>query len=124
MSASSNEVLATAHSEGSKHDYALFKEEAPRCKPNVWYVADLGYQGLAKRHPQTCLPIKKPRGRDLTLEDKAFNHAHSKFRIAVEHVIRTLKIWRILKETYRNRRRRFSLRFNLIAGLTNANLKI
>jgi hypothetical protein len=35
----------------------------------------------------------------------------------VEHVIRSLKIVRILAERYRNRRKRFSLRFNLIAEL-------
>lgn len=80
-------------------------------------MADLGYQGLASRHLQSCLPIKKPRGKELTAEDKAFNQAPSSFRVAVEHLIRTLKIGRILKETYRNRRRRFALRFSLMAGL-------
>jgi hypothetical protein len=40
----------------------------------------------------------------------------------VEHVIRGLKIFRILAERYRNRRKRFSLRFNLIAGLYNYEL--
>ena len=42
----------------------------------------------------------------------------------VEHVIRSLKVWRIVKETYRNRRKRFSLRFKLIAGLVNAGLQL
>ncbi|MDQ3634843.1 MAG: IS5/IS1182 family transposase, partial [Acidobacteriota bacterium] len=36
-----------------------------------------------------------------------------------EHIIRHLKIFRILSERYRNRRRRFMLRVNLIAGLYN-----
>ena len=40
-------------------------------------------------------------------------------RIRVEHVIGALKRFRILAERYRNRRRRFGLRFNLIAGLYN-----
>ena len=83
-------------------------------------MADLGYQGLAVRHPQTCLPVKKPKGKQLSASDRGHNRALGSFRIAVEHVIRKLKIWRILKETYRNRRKRFSLRFNLIAGLVNA----
>lgn len=42
----------------------------------------------------------------------------------VEHVIRSLKVWRIVKETYRNRRKRFALRFKLIAGLVNAGLQL
>ncbi|WP_438503503.1 hypothetical protein [Deinococcus alpinitundrae] len=37
----------------------------------------------------------------------------------VEHVIRRLKMFRILKEVYRHRRRRFSLRVHLIAALCN-----
>lgn len=123
MDAATKQILATACARGSKHDYTLFKEAAPRCKPEVWYVADSGYQGLASRHPQTCLPIKKLKGKDLSPENKAHNRALGSFRVAVEHVIRALKVWRILKETYRNRRRRFGLRFNLIAGLANANLK-
>lgn len=122
VDASTTKVLATAHAKGPKHDYTLFKATALRCKPEVWYVADSGYQGLASRHPQTCLPVKKPKGGKLSREQKAHNRALGRFRIAVEHVIRSFKIWRILKETYRNRRKRFSLRFNLIAGLINANL--
>ena len=124
MDASSTKILATAHAKGPKHDYTLFKQTAPRCKPEVWYVADSGYQGLASRHPQTCLPVKKPKGGKLSVEQKAYNCALGRFRVAVEHVVRSLKIWRILKEIYRNRRKRFSLRFNLIAGLLNANLEL
>ena len=121
---SSTKILATAHAKGPKHDYALFKETAPSCRPDVWYVADSGYQGLASRHPQTCLPVKKPRGGELSAEAKQHNRALGRFRVKVEHVIRSLKIWRILKETYRNRRKRFSLRFNLIAALFNADLEL
>ena len=39
-----------------------------------------------------------------------------------EPIIRSLKIFRILSERYRNRRRRFGLRFNLIAALYNYEL--
>jgi len=46
----------------------------------------------------------------------------SKERFVVEHVIRSLKIFRILAERYRNRRKRFGLRFNLIAALYNHEL--
>ena len=37
----------------------------------------------------------------------------------VEHIIRSVEIFRILAERYRNRRKRFGLRFNLIAALYN-----
>lgn len=124
LDVSSGAILATAHGKGQRQDFALFKENDPHLKASVWYVADLGYQGLASRHAQTCLPVKKPKGKVLNPEDKTHNRAVGSFRVTVEHVIRKLKIWRILKETYRNRRKRFALRFNLIAGLFNAGLEL
>jgi hypothetical protein len=45
-------------------------------------------------------------------------------RIVVEHVIGRLKVFRILSERYRNRCRRFNLRFNLIAGIYNYELSL
>jgi len=48
----------------------------------------------------------------------------SRERFVIEHIIRSLKIFRILAERYRNRRKRFGLRFNLIAALYNYELAI
>lgn len=42
---------------------------------------------------------------------------NSQIVVVVEHIIRSLKIFRILAERYRNRRKRFRLCFTLIAGL-------
>jgi hypothetical protein len=41
-----------------------------------------------------------------------------------EHINRRLKIFRILAERYRNRRKRFGDRFNLIAALVNFELAL
>jgi hypothetical protein len=60
----------------------------------------------------------------LTLSEKEYNRELAKHRIYIEHVIRSLKIFRILAQPYRNRRRRFGLRFNLIAGLYNCGLSL
>ena len=87
-------------------------------------VADSGYQGLVKDHPQSCLSRKKPCGKEFSPNDKTHNRSLGRFRMPIEHVIRSLKIWHIVKETYRNRRKRFSLRFKLIAGLVNAGLQL
>jgi hypothetical protein len=85
-------------------------------------LADSGYQGLSKLHEKSRTPHKKPRKGELTDEQKRSNRELASRRVIVEHVIRSLKIFRILAERYRNRRRRFSLRFNLIAGLYNYEL--
>ncbi|MHB9148370.1 MAG: IS5/IS1182 family transposase, partial [Candidatus Amoebophilus sp.] len=39
-----------------------------------------------------------------------------------EHIIGMLKRFKILAEPYRNRKKRFGLRFNLIAGIYNYEL--
>jgi len=43
-------------------------------------------------------------------------------RILIENVLARLKVFRILSERYRNRRKRFGLRFNLIAAIYNSEL--
>lgn len=85
--------------------------------------ADSGYQGLSKLHEKSRAPKKKPRKSELTEEQKQSNRGLARRRVVVEHVIRGLKICRILVERYRNRRKRFSLRFNLVAGLYNYELR-
>lgn len=87
-------------------------------------LADKGYQGIQKLHANSRTPKKKPRGNDLTLEDKKSNRELARVRVVGEHVHRRLKVFRILSERYRNRRKRFGLRFNLIAGLYNYELNL
>jgi len=58
----------------------------------------------------------------LSQEPKKFNQQLAKERIVGEHVHRRLKLLRILSSRYRNRRRRFGLRLNLIAGIYNYEL--
>ena len=55
----------------------------------------------------------------MSREDKAYNRSLSKKRIGIEHVNGRLKVFRILSGRYRNRRRRFGLRCNLIAAIYN-----
>ena len=89
----------------------------------VLCLADAGYQGLADLHLNSQTPKKKSKYHPLTVEQKTANHELARQRIFVEHVIRRVKIFRILSERYRNRRKRFALRFNLIASLYNFELK-
>jgi DDE superfamily endonuclease len=116
---STRRILATSFCEGKKHDFRLFKESRFRCAKTVKLVCDSRYLGIAKRHPNCVLPFQASKKKPLTQTDKAHNRALAKERIVNEHVIRYLKRFRILQERYRNRRRRFSLRFNLIAAIYN-----
>jgi len=74
-------------------------------------------------HPNSQTPVKKSKLHPLSKEQKASNRALSQKRILIENIIRRLKIFRILSERYRNRRKRFGLRFNLIAAICNMELK-
>lgn len=69
------------------------------------------------------MPVKKSKLHPLSQEQKASNRKLSHKRILIENIIRRLKIFRILSERYRNRRKRFGLRFNLIAAICNLELK-
>jgi transposase len=112
-------VLATAFCEGRTHDFALFKQSRTALAPTVACLGDSGYQGLDGLHANSRTPQKKSKRRPLTDEQKADNREISRQRIGCEHVIGRLKVFRILSERYRNRRRRFGLRFNLIAAICN-----
>ena len=81
--------------------------------------ADTGYQGLAQIHVNSLLPKKRSKYHPLSNLERKHNREISKNRIFVEHAIRFLKRFRILSERYRNRRKRFALRFSLIAGICN-----
>ncbi|MEG5114295.1 IS5/IS1182 family transposase, partial [Microcoleus sp. A2-C5] len=45
-------------------------------------------------------------------------------RIVIEHVNRSLKIFKILSSRYRNRRRRYGLRCNLLSAIYNYELAL
>jgi hypothetical protein len=80
---------------------------------------DTGFIGIRKFHKNSELPKKKSKKQPLTKEDKLNNRKISSGRATNEHAIGFAKRFKILSERYRNRRKRFGLRFNLIAGLCN-----
>lgn len=86
-------------------------------------MADSGYQGINKLHESSYLPKKKTKKNPLSDKDKSRNRYLSSIRIIVENVLCKIKLFKILSERYRNRRKRFSLRFNLISGIYNYELK-
>ena len=89
---------------------------------NIKCGVDTGYQGIAKIHANVEIPKKRSKKNPLTKEDKQQNRNVSSKRVVIENIIRDVKIFRIVAEKYRNRRRKFGLRFNLIAAMYNLNL--
>ena len=112
-------ILATAFSVGKTDDFQLFVQSRLAMPAQTQCLADSGYLGLKRRHSNSRLPHKKSKLHPLTEAQKADSRQLSRERFVVEHVIRSVKIFRILAERYRNRRKRFGLRFNLIAAIYN-----
>lgn len=122
MSTAKGKIICIAIGKGRKHDFRLFKESKTRLHSALTLKADSGYQGIKKMHQRSEVPHKRSKKKPLTQEQKAYNRSVSSERVLVEHVIRKLKIFRILAERYRNRRKRFGLRVNLIAAIINYEL--
>lgn len=91
--------------------------------PNIRSLTDTGYQGINKLHQNSELPKKKTKKNPLTKADKKKNRELSSERALNENVIGMVKRFKIVTDRYRNRRKRFGLRFNLIAGIYNYELK-
>jgi len=106
------------------HDFKLFKKAHLYVKSSTQIIADSGYQGIGKIHKESQTPRKKKKKKPLSAEDKRYNRNLSRKRIFVENIIGWLKRFRIISERYRNRRKRFTLRFNIIASIYNMELKM
>lgn len=118
----SKEIICIYTTNGKKHDFKALKDSRLPIKLDTTVVVDSGYQGLQKIHTNTELPIKKTKKNPLSEENKKANHSLASKRAFNEHVNGVIKVFKILAEKYRNRRKRFNLRFNLIAGIYNFEL--
>ena len=101
------------------HTYATLADKSFEEKKQIWNALKADYVGFDKIHKRVELPKKKTKLHPLTKEDKKENRIKASIRIVVEHINAKLKTFKILSEKYRNRRKRFGLRFNLICALVN-----
>jgi hypothetical protein len=115
-------VICVAFCNGRKHDFALYKEAGVYVVARIKIGADSGFQGIAKIHANSITPRKKSKKKPLTKEDKAYNKSLSSERIGNENAIGFIKRFKVVSERYRNRRKRFGLRFTLLAGICNYEL--
>lgn len=119
----SQKIICTSFCNGKRHDFRLFKESKIHIHPDISAITDPAYLGLQKLHAKTRMPKKRSKKKPLTKEDKKINRELSSERVINENVIGLLKRFKIIADRYRNRRKRFGLRFNLIAGIYNLELR-
>lgn len=99
---------------GKVHDKKVYDAVRVLAPPGVRRTGDTGYVGTGLQTPAK----RPPKGR-LTARQKAGNRRMSRRRIAVEHGIGKLKVWRIASERYRNPLGRHTLILKNVAGLHN-----
>ena len=92
--------------QGKSHDYRQLKHHFPPDQP--WFSeldleVDLGYLGISKDYACQLVsqPVKKPKGGELTADEKASNRQKSSTRIRIEHAIGGLKRYRYLSDRLR-----------------------
>lgn len=115
-------MICTDYSNGKCHDFELYKQSRVHAVSDVEILADSGYQGIGKIHLNSRTPKKARRNKKLSKIEKQKNRELSSERVLNENVIGKLKRFKIISDRYRNRRKRFGLRFNLIAGIYNFEL--
>ena len=119
-------IICTELFNGKAHDGTIFKTTTP-VNPDILVLGDSGYRGIQKVHANTLLPIRhKEDIAKLSEEQKAAlkvtNKKISSQRMKIEHIIGRIKRFKIVADRYRNRRKRFGLRLNLICGICNFEL--
>jgi len=120
INAENTEILDIYNDTGTTHDFKMFKESLVGVLPeDISALLDSGYQGVNAYLPNALIPYKATKNNPLTEEQKSINTMISKVRIAIEHINRELKIFRICKEIYRGKGNRGLKRVKLIASLYN-----
>lgn len=89
--------------EGKQHDKKIADEEGYRFPRGSKLLQDTGFQGHKPDGVTVLQPKKKPRGGELTPEDKIINRAISSIRVEVEHHIGGVKRSQIVVQKFRNR---------------------
>ena len=105
---------------GPKADIRLYEasrlnEKLPEALRDKPILGDKAYAD--QKHPEITTPKKKPKGGELTPEEKERNREISKQRVRVEHGIRRGTGFRILRDQYRMARGIFPTVASAVVGL-------
>ena len=103
---------------GSHHDLTI-RRDGPKLPRRARLYADSAYQGYDKQHPDLEVPFKKPKGGELTEDEKDYNRGLGSFRVRIEHGIGRTKRFRIASDRFRNPRHTHDTKVSIIAGLVN-----
>ena len=101
-------VLLTPSCEGKKHDKRIADSAGYTVPVGSQLYQDTGFQGFNLSGVTIIQPKKRPKGGQLTDQEKETNRNISSIRIRVEHAIGGVKRFRIVKDKLRNWKKGFS----------------
>jgi hypothetical protein len=111
-------VDVVAGQEGPKSDISIWREHREKFAEEQQFIGDKAYLG----EQQIKTPMKKPKGGELSEQQIRENQELSRARIGVEHLIRRLKIFRVVSEKFRLSRECYEEIILTVCGLVRINL--
>ena len=107
INAESKVVFLTPTFEGRIHDKQIADIVGYTVPNGSDLYQDAGFQGFTRPDVHIIQPKKKPKGKELTPEEKEKNRLISSIRIQAEHAISGVKRYRIVKDKLRNWKKGF-----------------
>lgn len=98
---------------GPMSDIEICRQTLSKFETNPTFSADKAYIG----EPQITTPYKKPKNGDLTESQVKENKALSSNRIFVEHLIRVVKVFKVVQERFRLHKSRYKSVLLTVCGL-------
>ena len=86
---------------GRTHDKRIADATPYPLPPGSGLLQDLGFLAFTLPEVEILMPTKKPRGQELTPEEKLANQALHQRRLRIEHVNSSVKRCRIVKDRIR-----------------------
>lgn len=120
-------LILSPSSNGKKHDKKIHDQEdiIGGIPEEISVLADLGFQGVQKQYENIHLPHKKPKGGELTPQQKQENKELAKERVVYENAFAGVKRYKAVSDIYRNRVSDFDDKLMLTAcGLWNLYLEV
>ncbi|MEH2333554.1 transposase family protein [Nostoc sp.] len=104
---------------GPISDITLFRANRDNFDSKQSFKGDLGYLG----EDLIDTPIKKPKNKELTTDQKKSNKEFSSKRIFVEHRIRSVKIFRVVQDRFRLNPKKYEQVIMTICGLVRLRIR-
>ncbi len=88
---------------GSVHDRTICKEEELVFEKELTVLTDLGFLGYTSPTARIIMPKKKSKYRPISEQEEIANKWISKIRVRIEHVLASVKSYRVVSDVYRSR---------------------